>query len=307
MLSNNKIAFKERFEGCILGGVIGDAWGSGYENIIQEKEDVYYLFGKPEKTTPVWSITDDTQLTLATIEAIVDSNLDVLDAELLAKKFLEYYKHRNLSGLGASTLKSLRDLEFGMHWSQAGRQGEYAAANGAAMRIAAVAFNPKISKRDIHDYCRITHNNDEAYVGALCVVIAIRKVLNGDWNGHNNLIEIIIDEIPDTKVRDRLSEIMDIKELSLVGQKGNNGYVVNSVPLAIAAANKVFEIGLEEMYLQLIDIGGDTDTNCSIAGQIAGTLIGVQNIPTHLIDKLKELNEFNWIQNTIRMFIAKMA
>jgi len=27
---------KERFEGCIIGGAIGDAFGSGYENQIEE-------------------------------------------------------------------------------------------------------------------------------------------------------------------------------------------------------------------------------------------------------------------------------
>ncbi|MEM6772137.1 MAG: ADP-ribosylglycohydrolase family protein, partial [Bacteroidota bacterium] len=61
----------ERFAGCIIGGAIGDAFGSGYENEVEEKGDVFYLFGKPEKKEPIWRITDDTQLTLATIEAMI--------------------------------------------------------------------------------------------------------------------------------------------------------------------------------------------------------------------------------------------
>ena len=32
----------ERFEGCIIGGAIGDAWGSGFENLIQEADDTFY-------------------------------------------------------------------------------------------------------------------------------------------------------------------------------------------------------------------------------------------------------------------------
>ena len=39
----------ERFEGCIIGGAIGDAIGSGYEFLEKEKDDTFYLFGKPEK------------------------------------------------------------------------------------------------------------------------------------------------------------------------------------------------------------------------------------------------------------------
>lgn len=293
----------ERFEGCIIGGAIGDAFGSGYENEVKEKEDTFYLFGKPEIKEPKWQITDDTQLTLATIEAIISD--EKVKPESIANQFLKYYKQRKIRGIGASTLKSLKELSFGGHWSQVGRRGEYAAGNGAAMRIASIAFKEDITNSEIRDICIITHNNDEAYVGARSIIVAIREILNGNWDGETNLIELIIDQIPDTRVRDRLIEIKNIKSLQEIGQIGNDGYVVNSVPLAIAAANKVREIGIEEMYLQLIEIGGDTDTNCSIAGQIAGSLIGRKEIPDKLINKLKELSEYEWIETTINKLIKK--
>ena len=91
--------------------------------------------------------------------------------------------------------------------------------------------------------------------------------------------------------------------MTLVGKLGNDGYVVNSIPLAITFASKVTEIGLSEMYKQIIEIGGDTDTNCSIAGQIAGTLLGFENIPNDLLAKLSELNEFDWINRTVQNYI----
>lgn len=42
------------------------------------------------------------------------------------------------------------------------------------------------------------------------------------------------------------------------------------------------------MYEKIIELGGDTDTNCSIARQIAGTLLGIHSIPTELLNKLKK-------------------
>ncbi len=57
------------------------------------------------------------------------------------------------------------------------------------------------------------------------------------------------------------------------------------------------------MYSQLIEIGGDTDTNCSIAGQIAGALIGRNGIPENLINKLKQLREYDWIRKGVNEFI----
>jgi hypothetical protein len=43
------------------------------------------------------------------------------------------YNKGKLTGLGASTLKALRDLQVGAHWALSGWSGEYAAGNGAAM------------------------------------------------------------------------------------------------------------------------------------------------------------------------------
>ncbi len=299
---------RDQFEGCIIGGAIGDAFGSGYENqnLNEEKEDVYYLFGHPLKKTraiPEWQITDDTQLTLATIESIMED--EGLNPESIAQSFLKLYRKKKLKGLGSSTLKALQELEFGGHWSQVGRKGEYAAGNGAAMRIAPLAFCEGVSKATIRDICSITHKNDEAYVGAMSIIIAIREILEGNWTGSENLISLIIGQIPDTKIRDRLMEIESVENLFEIGKLGNSGYVVNSVPLAIAAANRVKKIGIEEMYLQLIKIGGDTDTNCSLAGQIAGTLIGRKKIPEKLINKLSELKEFDWIEETLKKMRKK--
>ncbi len=294
----------ERFKGAILCGAIGDAYGRAYENISvsTEREDVYYLFGKPKEPVPQWHITDDTQLTLATCEAIISGNN--LSTEVFAKAYLSYFQERRISGIGASTLQALKELEAGVHWSLVGRKGEYAAGNGAAMRIAPLAFlRPAISRKQIKEICNITHHNDEAYVGALAVIISIQATLEGTWTGNENLIGLVIDQIPDTKVRDRLIEIKDFQNIEDVGKLGCDGYVVNSVPLAIAAANKAPEIGLEKMFNQLIDLGGDTDTNASIAGQIAGTLFGSTAIPEDLLSKLKTLYEFRWIKNTVDKFI----
>lgn len=296
----------ERFEGCIIGGAIGDAFGSAYENTLEQKndEEVFYLFGKAENKIPKWKITDDTQLTLATCEAIIENT--ELGVENFANKYLEYYKQKKISGIGASTLKALRELEIGGHWSQVGRKGEYAAGNGAAMRIAPIAFLEKISREEIRDICSITHNNDEAYIGALCVVLSIQSAIDGAWTGKENLIELIIDKIPDTKVRDRLIEINEFPTnttLLEVGKLGNSGYVVDSIPLAIAAANNIGQLGIEKMFTTLIEIGGDTDTNCSIAGQIVGSLIGIGSMPDNLFSKLKNLSEYKWINKTLTKFI----
>lgn len=290
--------FLDRFEACIMSGAIGDAWGSSYENEVETDDSHIYYLGKKNKKRRVWSITDDTQMTLATCEVLSDS----FTPENLINRFIEYYRSRKLTGIGASTLKAILDTEAGFHWSQAGRIGEFAAGNGGAMRIAPFAFFSDITRENVYEACKLTHRNDEAFSGALAVFLSIKAILNSDWNGKNNLFDIIIPEIPDTNVRDRLIEINSIgnnSSISEISKLGNNGYVVNSVPFAIYCSTKIIDLGLEEMLKQIISTGGDTDTNASIAGQIAGTLIGTENIPYELILKLRKLPDYKWIKRVI--------
>ena len=54
------------------------------------------------------------------------------------------------------------------------------------MRIAPLAFfcdpSDETARRTIRDVARITHHHEEAYVGALAVVVAIRAVSTGPVN-----------------------------------------------------------------------------------------------------------------------------
>ncbi|WP_422107242.1 ADP-ribosylglycohydrolase family protein [Winogradskyella sp.] len=295
------MTIEDRFEGCILCGAIGDAWGSAYEGADQNLEDdLYYPFGIPDEIQKVWRITDDTQLTLATIDAI--TNNDKLKAENIAEEILKLYRTKKIRGLGASTLKALEELNFGGHWSQVGRKGEYAAGNGAAMRIAPLAFLPNISDELIREICSITHQNDEAYIGALSIVKAIRLIIDNKWTGKENLIRLIVEGIPDSRVRDRLILIDTLNELNDICGLGNSAYVVDSVPLAIAFASRIKDLGVKDMFQSIINAGGDTDTNCALAGQIVGALVGIKGIPEELKIKLGELEDYDWIISNIEKF-----
>jgi len=118
----------DRIRGCLLLGAYGDALGSAYENSPACSAESLQL----------GDITDDTQFTLATCESIVERGH--VSPEHLAATFASWHRQRRFTGLGASTLKALVELEAGQHWALAGAKGERAAGNGAAMRIAPLAF-----------------------------------------------------------------------------------------------------------------------------------------------------------------------
>ena len=274
---------------CLIGGLIGDCIGGYYEN---NKHD----FISPLSYT--WECSDDTQLTLATLEAIIQNKLEV-NPEKIAKNFLEWFNRGHLSGLGASTLGALQALQIGGHWALVGRTGEFAAGNGAAMRIAPLAFvlNTQFNRVLIRDVVNITHKHDEAYTAALAVLL----VIESNYTSPKQTLEWIIQNISDSNTRDNFIKLTTLKPATCQEAAklvGNSGYAASSIPLAIYASMR----GLEKRDMKLVLkelclAGGDTDATCSIAGQIMGALGDEYIIPTKLYKQATYLKEFSLIEN----------
>lgn len=269
--------------GCLLGGALGDAMGAPYEFRENAKPSPPLL---PER------ITDDTQLTLGTCEAIIDQG-GVVSPEAIAAEMCRWFSAGKVRSTGASTTKAMRELEVGGHWALVGRKGEYAAGAGAAMRAAPLGFfldpDDDHARRTIGDVSRITHHNEEAYVGALAVVYAVRRLAAADWPLDDDLAGRLVDVLPDTRVRDRLLQFADARpSIEQASEYGVSGYVVDVVPLAVVAAQRAGDVGFKTAIERVIVCGGDTDTNAAIAGQLIGAAVGRDALPDKLIEQFEQ-------------------
>lgn len=165
------------------------------------------------------------------------------------------------------------------------------------MRIAPLAFllDPASSgdRTIIRDVCRITHRNDEAYAGALAVVLAICSVLVGKWSPKHSFLSAVANSLPDCAVRDRIEELspLRISPSEAAARFGATGYVVESVPLALYCAQWIGEEPLSTVLARVISAGGDTDTIASIAGQVAETVVGASGLPVEFFDGIEGADE----------------
>lgn len=271
----------DRVLGCLVGGMLGDAWGAPYEGMTSPVMASEWPAGSP---------TDDTALTLATCAAIVRTG--TVEPAAIADGLLARFRRGGVRGWGASTLKALRDLDAGAHWALAGARGERAAGSGAAMRVAPLAFllDPTSSadRRMIRDVARITHHHEEAYVGALAVVCAVRVVARGGRVSAASLVADVATTLPDSAVRDRLAAFAaldpETPPRELASRFGAGGFVAESVPLALFAAQAIAATSFASVIRAAILAGGDADTIASIAGQIAGCALGYEGLPQQALD-----------------------
>jgi ADP-ribosylglycohydrolase len=272
------ISREDRITGCLLGGALGDSIGAHFENTEQHQE-----FSIPVDLR----VTDDTQLSIATCESIIESGK--VGPEYVANHLLRWYRERRIIGIGSSTLKSLTELDADGHWAFVGATGERSAGNGAAMRVAPLAFflDPDIDteRQMIRDICRITHRNDEAYIGALAILRTLRHVISGG-KLNDEVLTILVANLPDSNVRDRLTDVRDstLNIAQYVDRFAASGYVVDSVPLAILAALQSSDI--TDTIHQLVRSGGDTDTIASMFGQMFGATYGIKRLPMDTVNQI---------------------
>lgn len=87
--------------------------------------------------------------------------------------------------------------------------GEWSGDEDCAARV---CLDPEDTgdRKLIRDVCRITHHNEEAYVGALAVVMAVRSP--------SHLLERLVSNLPDSRVRDRISEFSSLQDVSIATQ-----------------------------------------------------------------------------------------
>lgn len=252
----------------MLGAILGDIVGSPYEFDMGKKiKDFGPLF------TDETEFTDDTVMTIAVAEGLMDAGIDA-DADTIKEKVIKSMKKWG---------RKYPDAGYGarfIYWLAGETNEPYGSfGNGSAMRVASVGWMYDTLERTIEVAgltAAVTHNHPEGIKGAQATAAAIYLARNGKLK--EEIKQYIIDEFGYNlsrtldKIRPNYRHVESCQE---------------TVPEALTA---FFEGNdFEDVVRCAVSLGGDCDTLTCIAAGIAEAFYDIPKV--YVEEVLKRIDD----------------
>lgn len=290
-----------KFYDAIMGLVVGDALGVPFEFKQRDTFKATDMIGYGTYYQPVGTWSDDSSMTLATVESLarlgrVDLN-DIMRNFYNWLQFGEFTPYGQTFDVGNTTRSAIYRYEYGEDPAKCGGKTIMDNGNGSLMRILPMAFI-RHSINDIHNVSALTHAHSiskqacEIYVDiALNLQNATKK---------ENAVRCVCSDYLGSEF-DRLFDI----EIFRRDEIRSTGYVVASLEAALWCF--LTTDNYRDCVLTAVNLGEDTDTIAAIAGGLAGIYYGVggeKGIPKEWI---KQIARHKYIEQLCASFEKKFS
>lgn len=279
----------------ICGFVVGDALGVPVEFTSREtlqKNPVKEMRGYGTYNMPPGTFSDDTSMTLATMNSICDKK--AIDLEDIQSEFLEwlingkYTQYEKTFDYGNTTYESLLRFKNGFDVLKCGGTGERDNGNGSLMRILPLAFIPDISYETIEQVSGLTHAHQRSKIACVFYVEIAKSMLLND-------LEISEDvKIASDKIKKYYEDSQELKHFERIFNDDLNdvkssGYVINTLESVIYCLETTDNY--KDSVLKAVNLGGDTDTIAAICGGLSGIYYGFSEIPIDWLRQIPKISD----------------
>lgn len=311
----------ERFQGCLLGVMLGDVIGAPVEGesaryiakTFRDVEGIVALKSVPEVLGGRWTcgrFTDDTQLSLCLAEWLLeDVPLNTRPEPVYGEKLLWRFHHAYHPGrrYGSGAARILQAVPECQEWQALATLmfpgGSY--GNGSAMRVAPLAMVFHRNLRELVAWSKLasmtTHSHPMALAGSALQAAAIALVLQG-FPPHpaGAFLDRALEAVqrfgspswPVGAYREALAKVAQGVSDGASGREmgevlGNGVEAIETVPLGLFCylANPWdFRATIESA----IFAGGDVDTTGAMAGALCGASVGLAGLPKTWLAKVCE-------------------
>ena len=282
---------RNRIAGALYGVAIGDALGAPLEfmsrdEIARKHGRVTEMIGGGWLNVAPGEITDDTQMTLAVAEGIIENPDDPIQE--IGVRFIKWAKSgpKDIGGTCSMSIHSAatishQDAPNKEEWFEASKytseaNGSRSGGNGALMRTV---------------YPGLYY---EGQLQAVETAGAIAQMTHWDKKSteacylYTEMVHSIIEANNDDGAWWHVNRVLEGSEYRLQPRKDiePTGYVVDSFKCALHSL-AVTET-LEGAIIEAVNLGGDADTIAAITGGLAGAIYGYNEIPQRWIQTLNQ-------------------
>ncbi len=309
----------DRFRGCIVGLAVGDALGHPTEFIssVSAIQKRYGAKGIREFAAqgrhPAGTFTDDTQMTVSVLRALVRHGHDELDALMtcLGEEFLAWSVHRdNNRAPGGTCLTGCRNFSSGRSWKDAGVKESKGC--GAAMRAAPLGLffsDDAQLVRLAAAQSVLTHSHPTGIASSVAAAAAVAHVARGGaLSGLLDFVTSCVERCDDAlllelgatpelvkrvgnreqlKLLERTREALSQDTDDVCTLLGGAWIGEEAVATALWCVLKT-DGNFEEAIVRGATSSGDSDSIACIAGSICGALQGYDAIPARFSAKVEK-------------------
>lgn len=292
---------KEKISGGLFGLAVADALGVPVEftprRILKENPVTGMRgFGTYDQPPGTWS--DDTSLTLCLMDSLAQT--EAPDYGDIMKNFAswltegKYTPHGEAFGVGHSTRKAILLSLSGKPPLECGGTALEANGNGSLMRILPMAYylypmdDPEACLREVHRISSLTHAHPLSKIACGIYVLLLTALLKGKscesavsaagryYSSHKEFSPWL----------EHFHRILDVSGLEKLSSPeiSSSTYVIHSLEAAFWCF--LTTDSYRGCVLKAANLGEDTDTVAAIAGGLAGTFYGKEDIPAEWIHAL---------------------
>ena len=256
---------RNKLKAVMYGLTIGDALGVPYEFQQRDTFTCAGMTGHGTHNQPAGTWSDDTAMSLATLDSLNKCGGKVDTADLMMRYgiWLEYgmYMPDGITyDVGVTVATAIN--------SGHGCDGYYDNGNGSLMRVAPCAFY-HLTDGDIRRASAVTHANE------ISTTACVRYV---------RILEGLLNRIPPREAIENSGLQFDPTVSRTEVQ--SDGFVLHTLNAAIWCLTNTNNY--RDCVLTAVNLGEDTDTTASVAGALAGAVYGLDGIPSEWIMKLRK-------------------
>lgn len=276
--SESKLSSRAR--AAYLGLAIGDALGATVE--FMTPTEIHHSYGIHNTIRgggwlrlPAGQVTDDTTMSLALGQAILDGH--GFYPLLIARAFDQWMRGKPVD-IGNTVRRGL--IQFRRTGLPFVDENPMDGGNGACMRclpiaLATVGCREEWIKDASRRQAHVTHNNALSDAACDCVIAMVQMGLIGTTKAAllNGPVATLVQLHPEFRFDQR-------------SRSNPTGYVVDTLQAVMQAFFQ--SESFEECLVNVVNRGGDADTTGAIAGMIAGAYYGLDSLPQRWRSKMNK-------------------